>query len=402
MKIAIFSDYFYPELGGIQDSIIALSKELGRMGHRVDFYVPKSSARDFKVSGFPEKEIELGENVHVHRLFSFSYPSPTAQSRIFIPSGLVARLLKDSKPDVIHTNTFLGLGLEAILDAKLLKIPIVRTNHLPVTDYSYLIPLNQKMVKKYSLKYVCWYYNQCNFVTGPSESVFTDMNQSGFKTPYRAISNPIDIRTFTPIDPSVSKSSLKSKWNLSPHTIVFAGRITSEKKIDVLIRAVADIKKSIPDIVLAVAGHGDKEADFKSLAVQLGVSDNVRFVGTLKREDLVDLYRASEIFTIASVCETQGLVMMQAMACALPIVGVSARALPEYINDKNGVMVEPEDHAAIAEKVISLLGDEARMSLLGQGGFEYVKQFAPEIIAQEWINIYNKTIALKRGLTSYT
>ena len=157
MKIAIFSDNFYPELGGIQDSLASLGLELGARGHKINFYVPACSVKDFAVAKIPVKEINLGENVKIIRFFSLPVPSPTKQSRLVIPTGLRWRELDNFKPDLIHSHTFLGLGLEAVAAARRLKRPLIGTNHWVITEFNNYSPMARELFAKWSLNYVIWY-----------------------------------------------------------------------------------------------------------------------------------------------------------------------------------------------------------------------------------------------------
>ena len=383
MKIAIFSDNFYPELSGIADSVVKLAMELSNLGHEICFFAPRYSAKDYKIVNLSEQELDLGKNIKIKRLFSLPAPFSGAQSRLVIPffSG---RLFRKFKPDIIHSQLFFGVGLEALIAAKLNKLPFIGTNHTSITDF-----VSGKFAKKQSLNYAVWYYNRCDFVTGPSESVFKEMLANGFNKPYKAISNPIDTNTFCP---SGDKLEYKKKFNLSNNTVVYAGRLAPEKNIDVLIRAVALAKEKISDINLAIAGSGQLEAGLKQLVKELGLENEVKFLGTLSKADLAKLYQAAEIFSIASTSETQSLTLMQALACALPAVAVDARALPEYVNEKNGFVVKVGDVKAMAEKFVLLLRDKKLRGELSLGAAEYVKQFSAPNIAKDWENLYSQII----------
>ena len=391
MKIAIFSDHFYPELGGIQDSIASLGRELNARGHQVNFYVAQCSAKDFAVAKMPVKEIDLGKNVKIIRFFSLPVPSSTNQTRLVIPNGLRWLKLKKFKPDIIHVHTFAGLGLEALLCGRFLKKPVVGTNHFSITEYgSYYPKFCKEWIKRNSLKYVIWYYNQCNFVTAPSRTVLTEMLEHGFYRPRQVVSNPIDLSIFKPV--GEPKNKLKKEFNLANNTIMFAGKLAREKKIDVVIRALELVKREVKDINFAIAGHGGDKARLKKIAEDLHVEKEVKFMGIFDHKVLARLYCASDIFTIASTSETQSLVLLQAMACGLPVIGVNWRALPEYINGRNGFIVEPDNPKEMADKIIHLFkyGDERKK--LGQGGLAYVKQFSAPNIAASWIKLYSKAI----------
>ncbi len=389
MRIAIFSDNFYPELSGVADSIAKLAVELSKLGHEICFFVPRYGAKDFKVVNLPQKELDLGKNIKVKRLFALPAPLAGAQSRLVLPlfSG---RIFKNFKPDIIHSQLFFGAGLEALIAAKLNYLPLIGTNHTSITDF---VP---SFFKKISLGYAVWYYNRCDFVTGPSESVFKEMLTNGFEKPHRAMSNPIDTNTFCP---SGDKIEYKKKFNLSNNTIVYAGRLSPEKNIDVILKAVALAKKNIKNINLAIAGSGKTENELKRLAKKLDLENEVKFLGTLSKVDLAKLYRASEIFSIASTSETQSMVLMQALACGLPAVAVDARALPEYVNEKNGYIVKAGDEKAMAEKFILLLENRELREKLGQGAYDFVQQFSAPNIAKEWERLYKKVIENHKNRT---
>jgi glycosyltransferase involved in cell wall biosynthesis len=389
MKIAIFSDNFYPEISGISDSIIATAQELARMGHQVCFFVPNYSEKNYKTAGIASKrEIDLGENIQICRFSSLPFPTATNQSRFVIPSFHCWLKVRKFKPDIIHTNLFFGVGLEALLAAKILGIPLVGTNHTAITEFVRYSPIKGKWAEKLSLKYVNWYYGKCTFLSAPSKSVFDEMMKFGFKKNHEVISNPIDTEAYG-LGADYEKEKLKNKFGISDKTVVYAGRFAPEKDIDVIIRAMALVKEKIPSVTLAMAGHGASLGDIKKLAIDLGIEKNIKFQGTLNRFDLADLYRASEIFAITSTSETQSMTLIQAMACGVATIGVRARALPEYLKG-NGIIVEPGDYKTLAEKIIYLLENPEDRKRMGECGFKFVEQFFDKSIALKWENIYKR------------
>lgn len=401
MRIAIFSDNFYPELSGISDSIIALSKELAKRGHFVDFYVPAYSKKDYERANVRDREIDLGPNIKIIRFFSFPYGSGagTGQGRFVIPDGLRAATVFRFHPDVIHTQLFFGVGLEAIFAARMLHKPVIGTNHTALKEFLKYSPIQAPWFTNGLLKYVNWYYERCELVTAPSQSVFDEMVALGFKNvKSRVISNPIDVKTFRPLggvgntpDANIKKS-LRKKFGFGDHVIFSAGRLSDDKNPDVLIKTLAIVKKSVPDAQLVFAGRGVAQTSLEKLAQKIGVADSVKFLGFVSQPTLVETYNASDVFAIASTSDTQSLVMMQAMACGVPVVGVRARALPEYINDRNGFVVEPGDAAAMAAQITKLLKNRALAATLGAGGHTYASQFSETAIAADWEKIYTSVI----------
>jgi len=389
MRIALFSDNFYPELSGISDSLISLSKELAKRDHVIHFYVPKYSAADHHISNAPHEEINLGPNIAVTRFSSFFFGSGSGQGRMVLPTGLRWLEVAPFKPDVIHTQTFFGTGFEALVASRVLGVPLVGTNHTAIKGFLMYNPIKTKWMDNAIVKYVNWYYERCEIVTAPSRSVFVEMDESGFKKPGIPLSNPIETEIFKPL---VNRAALRKKFKIGDYAIVHAGRLANERSVDVMIRALPLVKKSIPKSELVFSGRGADEQEFRKLAQDLGVADSVKFLGFLSQVELVEAYNASKVFAITSTADTQSMVMMQAMAAGLPVVGVNARALPEFINDNNGFVVEPGNPKALAERLIKILEDPKLQKKLGDGGRKTALQFSPEKIADRWEAIYSSII----------
>src|SRR5580698_7607121 len=171
MRIAIFSDNFYPEISGISDSIIVLGKELARRGNMVAFYAPRFSEKDFAVAGTTPHEIDLGPNVRVVRFASMSYPTGTGQGRLVIPCGLRSLGIARFRPDIIHSQLFFGVGIEGLIASRFLRVPLVGTNHTMLKEYLKYAPIHAPWFTSFALNYMNWYYGRCEIVTAPSPSV---------------------------------------------------------------------------------------------------------------------------------------------------------------------------------------------------------------------------------------
>ncbi len=392
MRVAIVSDNFYPEIGGIQDSIVGLALGLKSQGHEVDFYAPRASTHDFEIVKLPVRELDLGPHVRVHRFASIPIPSPTLQSRLVIPTFTRWRTIQKSRPDVIHSHGFFGLGLEAIRAAKMLKVPLVGTNHWAFSEFAKYVPIVPRVwFERYSLKYVSWYFNHCDFVSAPSRSVLTEMQAFGFHRLCQVVSNPIDTSIFRPTSLTARKR-LKKEFGLPGMTMVYAGRLAPEKKIDVLIRALPLIQKSVPKISLALAGHGSERDELERLAKELNVSDAVKFVGTLDKPRLAQLFQASDVVTITSTSETQSMVILQAMAAGLPAIAVRWRALTELVKPENGFLIDANNHIQLAEKVMLLAKKPALGLELGAAAAAAMHKFSATEVEKTWEKIYASII----------
>src|SRR3989344_1557289 len=389
MRIAIFSDSFYPELGGIQDSIALAAHTLGARGHKVQFHVPQASARDFSIAGIPEREIDLGPDVAIFRYPSFHIPSPTKQSRFVPPTFRRWRALREFAPDVIHTHTFFGLGWEAVRAARKLDVPLVGTNHSAVAAFADYFPFAKQRLAGLTFRAVVGYYNNCDFVSGPSRSVIQDMQDLGLHAPADVVSNPINTEAFHPVTPE-EKEALKKKLSFAAATIMYAGRFGIEKNIDVLIRAMAQVRSSLPGAILVLAGHGSDEPRLRNLIRELDLGASVRFSGTLPHARLAETYQASDVFAIASTSETQSMVLLQAMNCGLPAIGADSLSLKEYIPEGAGLRATPGSADDFAAKIVRVLQDPQRYRQMSASALSFAQQFSPDAVVSRWVEIYGR------------
>jgi glycosyltransferase involved in cell wall biosynthesis len=303
---------------------------------------------------------------------------------IVVPSRLrVLRALRQAPPDVIHSQTFLGLGLDALAGARRLSIPIVGTNHTAIRAFAPYMPVKLAWAERF----VLWYYNRCDLVTAPSRSVFEELGVDRLRPPLAIISNPLDLATFRPA-PEGRSAAPAADPGLKGATLVYAGRLAAEKSIDTILRAVALLPDAGRPVTLALAGHGAAERPLRALAAELGIGRRVLFTGTLAKPQLARLFQQAEIFVNMSASETQSMALLQAMACGLPAVGANCRALPEFIGDTRGFVIDCRDHVALAERIGLLLANSDLRAALGHNAAAFARRFSIEAVADQWERAY--------------
>lgn len=383
MKIAMFTDHFYPELGGIQDSVMLTAASLGARGHTVEVFAPQHPPEDFDRGHVPCCEPDLGKNVAIHRRTSVKYASSTQQSRaaLPLPTSLLA-LSGRRRPDIIHTHSFFGLGVEALVAGRMLGVPVVGTNHTNVRAFGPYMPIPLEA----AVAWVVWYYNRCEAITAPSHAVFDDLGRARMRLRPEIVSNPIDTAVFCP---QGARDGLKQRFGLGPRVIAYAGRLAPEKNIDILIRALALLS---PETQLALAGHGAHEAELRRLAAELGVADRVIFAGTLAKDQLAALFAACELFALMSVSETQSMVSLQAMACGLPVVAADEGALTEFVSPANGRLVNAHDEAGLAAVLGPLLDDADTRARLGHFAQSFAQRHSVEAVTGVWEGLYQRLL----------
>ena len=386
MRIAIFADFFYPEQSGITDSVTLLARELSRHGHAVLLVVPHYSRANYRQLNLPATEPDYGKNVQVARLPSVTMPfSPTGQGRLPLPIGFGVAAVKHFRPDIIHSHSPFGPGLEALVASRIFSIPLVGTNHTPFAEF---LPKFLGPIVTLVLYYSSWYYNHCQYVTTPSQVLLDDMRKYGLKSLGQALSNPVDIASFSPVASSQEKLTLKTKFGLSPHTVLYTGRLAPEKHIDVIIRAIAKVKSITPNISFALTGRGNAEQALKNLTKHLGLEEQVKFFGFVDNRTFSLLYQASDIFAVMSTAESQCLSLIQGMASGLPVIGANSWALPEYIKPESGLVVPVGDENKLAEAIGRLIANPDYSAKLGRGGVEQSAQYAAKNVVAVWEKIY--------------
>jgi 1,2-diacylglycerol 3-alpha-glucosyltransferase len=384
----MFTDYFFPELGGIQDSIATISRSLGNRLHQVDIFAPRYAEPDYRQVGVVMHEPDLGPNVRIRRRPSLPFPSSTRQSRAALPSPIAPALLAfREKPDVIHTHSFFGIGLEALLNGAVLGIPVIGTNHTTVAGFGPHIPISVD----HAMAYVTWFHNRCDYVTAPSQSVFAELGMAGLRRPHLVISNPIDTGRFTPARAD-ERDALRARFGLAGPTITYAGRLGPEKNIEVLLQALAALRDDGVVAELTIAGHGSHEPILRRLAAELLIDRQVRFLGTLAQDDLAQLLRISDTFAIMSTSETQSMVLLQAMACGIPVIAAAARALPEFVRPANGVLVDPHDPARLARVLPDMLASPERRRAMGSAARRSAERYGVETVTDEWEALYRSVL----------
>ncbi len=179
LRLAMFTDSFYPELGGIQDSIAACAAELGARGHQVTICAPDAAPRDFARRGLAPIELDMGPNVRVHRSPSVALPSSSQQSRLAFTIGSGGRDAASLLPDIVHSHTFLSLGRHALRVARYSGAPLVGTNHWAVGAFDFYAPVARGVLRRLAVAAVTRYYRRCDWVTGPSAFTTSELLRSG-------------------------------------------------------------------------------------------------------------------------------------------------------------------------------------------------------------------------------
>lgn len=387
MKIAIFTDTFLPLVDGVVTSTLNLVKGLADRGHKIYLIIPK----------FKNPTFFKYPNVVVKRLVSFPaifYP----EFRFTLPFSLdVYKFLKKEKVDIIHFQTPLPLGFQAILCSKLLKVPLVGTFHTFFQHPHYLkhSGLDYNLFQKISWKYAREIYSKCNLITCPTEEMKKELLKGGFPKKIKPISNGIDSKIF---DDS-KKAKVKKKYNKDGPILLFVGRIGFEKNLLFLLDCFKLVLKKIPNAKLLLVGKGPQFKHVKKRIKKLKLSDSVIPIGGIKHEKFVksSIINASDLFVSASLTETQGISILEAQANGVVCIGMDNGGVKTIIKDGyNGYLIKEGHEKEFAKKVSLLLTDKKKYAEMKKNTLKEIKKHLLKKVLDIWEEEYSKTISKYR------
>jgi 1,2-diacylglycerol 3-alpha-glucosyltransferase len=380
MRIAFFTDSFMPLTNGVSVCVAEMARKLADRGHNIYIIAPQyTRAETFKYS-----------NVTVIR--KKCVPSPLYKGLKFTMPFDPALLnyMSDQKIDIIHFHTPLTLGMQAIMVAKILDIPLIGTFHTFFMDPQYLkhIGMNYRFMQKVGWKWSNVFYNRCDIVVCHSAGIRHELIEQGCKSRIKVIPLGIDLSVF-----DRSKScDVRKALNRKGKIVLFVGRLAYEKNIFYLLECFALVLRKLPDTRMVIVGEGPQEKLVKAKIRALGIAKSVILTGRIEHDALVKsgIYGACDVFVNASTTETGPLTVLEAQANGLVCVSVEGHRTDLIKDNVNGIIVPKRDRKAFADAVVSLLTDAAKYCRLKKGTERLIrKRDIPEII-DELENVYKK------------
>ncbi len=401
MRILMAADTYRPRVNGVVTSIDTFSAEYRKMGHEVFIIAPEYPVDQKDIMGEADKANEQ----FVTRLPSdyMFYDPEDRWSKVNSPEGrrIIKEKILSQKFDVIHTHAPGPLGFAAIKWGRIIGCPVVDTYHTLFEQYVHYI----KFVPSFLMKWFARYLSRklCNghdMVVCPSTQMKDTLISYKVRKDLPIIVNPtgIKIDKFKTYD----RDAFRKKYNVPKDTtlFLFMGRVGFEKNIPFLYKVLKKVLAKRPNTKLIVAGKGPAEAAVQQAAKDEGVFDNVIFVGYLEPQEWVDTYAGADLFTFASVTETQGLVVTEAMAVGTPVVAVGKMGVAEVMaGDKGGILVK-EDVDEFTAAVFKILEDKALYEAKRKEAFEYAKEWSAEAMAKKMMKNYENIIEMVKSRKS--
>jgi 1,2-diacylglycerol 3-alpha-glucosyltransferase len=391
MNILFISDVFFPRVNGVSTSINTFATELRALGHQVTLIAPSYTDED--------KQEEWIVRVPSHKI----YFDPEDRLMNFGKLKALLPWIRDKHFDVIHIHTPFTAHYVGIHFGKKLDIPVVETYHTFFEDYLHhylpFIPqfISRKLARTISRR-------QCNAVDGivsPSKPMLDVLKQYGIKTPAEVVATGLDDSSFANVDGEHFRMS--HDIPLTQPMLLFVGRVAHEKNIGFLIEMHVELIKNHPDALLVITGEGPAEESIKQSIEKLGISNKVRMIGYLDRgHELIACYKAADIFVFASKSETQGLVLLEAMAQGTAVVAIAELGTKSILIEGEGVLIAKDDINDFADKVSILLSDTPKRQMIGEKGRQYAQEkWTAGILAKKVAKFYKSAINQKSSLSRY-
>lgn len=345
LRILIGCDTFAPDVNGAARFAERLAAGLAQRGHEVHVVAPGMSQRRTR----PALETIEGQPIMVHRLPAVRW-KPHDWLRFVWPwraKYYARRVLQAVQPDVVHIQSHIVIGRGLARIARQRGIPVIATNHVMaenIIDFTTLPPLIDKLFLKLAWGDAERTFKMARAVTTPTRKAADFLEATVDLTGVIPVSCGIDRANYRPDDAPRQQ-----------HRILFVGRLTTEKHVDVTLRAIARIVPAL-DVHFDIIGGGDQLKHLQQLTVRLGLQDRVTFHGRVDDGPLVEAYRRASVFVISSIAELQSIATMEAMASGLPVIAANAVALPHLVHDgENGYLVEPGNDAELAARLTDVL-----------------------------------------------
>ena len=387
MRIAIFTDTYPPYINGVSTSTFNLANCLKAKGHEVLVVAPRPTDGKMEQVG----DVLYIPGLDLKKLYGFRV------TNIF--SNKPLSIIKKFNPDVIHNQTDFTIGIFARRVAKRLKKPIVYTYHTSYEDYTYYVARGimdrfaKRIVRNYSRDLAD---RMTEFIT-PSEKTKEYMRLVGSDIYVNVIPTGIDFSIFKAEKIDQKKmAKFKEEHNIKPTTKVFLllGRIAKEKSMDVSLRGFAVYHQKHPevDVKMLVVGSGPFKEELELIAEDLGISSYVDFIGSVSGLEVPFYYHLADIYTSASITETQGLTFMEAMAAGrIVLARFDSNLTGTIINGKTGFFfTDDASFVSQVEKIFSLTKEQKAAII--QEAYRQADAYSLDKFYENIVRVYKRAI----------
>ena len=389
MRILMISDVYFPRINGVSTSIQTFRNELQKLGHEVTLTVP-----DYQETG--------EDNEGVIRIPSRKVILDP-EDRMMSMSAIMALKdqLKEQRFDVIHVQTPFVAHYAGVKLAHYLQLPLLVTYHTLFEEYLYhYIPfLPRALLRKAARSFSRAQCNQADSIVAPSSVIVDLLRSYGVTKPIEIIPTGIHCDAFR----HGNGSRFRDRFGISEERrlLLNVSRVAFEKNIDLLLEVLDRLRRKHPDVCLVIAGEGPAKETYARRAASMGLQGHLVFVGYLDRtSELIDCYSSADFFVFSSRTETQGLVLLEAMAAGTPVVSVAAMGTRDILLGCPGAQIVEDDAEQFSTALDRLFNDDAATQTLRAATFESAAQWDSQMMAKKMLSAYRRILERARGTVS--
>ena len=387
MKIAIFTDTYPPFINGVSTSAYNLVQVLKKHGHDVIVVAPRTTAGKLEV----KDGVIWVPGIEIKKMYGYRITN--------IYNRKIVKLLKEFGVELIHNQTDIGIGQFARISSRELKVPQVYTYHTAYEDYTYYVVhgIMDRIGKKAMRGYAKTVAKNCTEFITPSIKTKEYMRSIGSDIYINVVPTGIDFSLFD--EKNINKErqlEFKKAHGIKETTKVFLilGRVAKEKSMDYSLRGYAMYLEKHPnsDTKMLVVGDGPQRTELELLVEELHISDKVDFIGKVPASEVPFYYHLADVYTSASITETQGLTFMEAMSSGTIVLARYDTNLADTITDGlNGFFFTDEN--GFVEKVerILSLSDEGRQTVINNA-YKTVDTYSIDKFYDNIMEVYNRAL----------
>ena len=385
MRILMVSDVYFPRVNGVSTSIETFRRTLAAHGVEVRLVVPR----------YGDEAAEDG----VVRVAGRPVPGDREDRLVGWRAMQRAVLAAAQDCDLIHIQTPFVAHYAGLRAARKLGLPVLATYHTLFEEYlqHYARFLPGGWLKAQARAFSHRQCNALDAVVVPSTAMRQRLESYGVTAPLHVLPTGIPLARFARGDGPAFRA--RHGIPVGQPVALFVGRVAHEKNIGFLLEALVHARRLRPEVLLVVAGEGPAMADLQAQVRALGLQGGVRFIGYLDRQQaLPDCYAAADVFVFASRTETQGLVLLEAMAAGLPVIALAEMGTIDILAPGRGAFCPPPEPRAFGEMLGHFLNRSEAWRHLAEEAPTYAREWSDTAMAARLAGLYRDLAGLKIGL----
>jgi glycosyltransferase involved in cell wall biosynthesis len=383
LRVAMFTNNYLPFIGGVPISIERLRRGLESLKDSVLIVAPRYRDQ-------PQNEDNV---LRVPSLLAMGEKREFRLANIFLKR--IRTRLKVFQPDVIHLHHPFWLGSLGLFIGRWLRVPVIYTYHTRLEHYAHFVPLPGNLFRNLiSHALIKRFANKCDAVIVPTDSTEEYLRMIGVKSPTFVQPTGIEYQRFQDVsDDDVNR--LRESLKIQDETVfISVSRLSNEKNIDFMIDAIDALRQRTDrPFRFLMIGKGHQHDRLQQRIDELDLGQHFTLVGSVPPEDMATWYHLGDVFLFASKSETQGMVILEAMAAGLPVVAVRSSGIDDVVRQDHNGFKTPEKQDQWCDRVQQLLEDDRLRQTLSDNALAFAANYSIESFASDVREIYALTLA---------